>query len=179
MGKMDKSVIEKLMIRLIDGDDTAFNEIYALTSKQVFAVIFGIVKDQSLANDLTQDTFIKIKKSIGQYKPGSNGFAWILTIARNMALNEYRKRKHEVYVDFAAEEYKYGHYEMETKETPTLDLAKKILRENEFEVLTLHLMSDMKHKDIAKQLDKPLGTVLWLYNNALQKLKKALKEENK
>lgn len=170
---MDKKLLNNLLIRLVEGDNNAFNDIYNMTSNQVFAVIFGIVQDKGLAQDLTHDTFIKVKQNIGKYKPNTNGQAWILTIGRNIAINEYRRRKREVYTDFGVEEYKYaGSYEMDTKETPTLDLAKKVLKENEFEVLYLYLVAEMKHKEIAAHLGKPLGTVLWLYNTALGKLRK-------
>ena len=56
-------------------------------------------------------------------------------------------------------------------------IAKKILNSEELEIVLLYVVSGYKHREIAKILDKPLGTILWSYNNSIKKLKKALKDK--
>lgn len=53
----------------------------------------------------------------------------------------------------------------------------KVLSDGERQIVILHVVSGFKHREIAQMLDKPLGTVLWAYNNALAKLKKELEKE--
>lgn len=174
---MDKVQLDKLLIDLGQGDYSAFNEIYYMTSKSVFAVIYSVVKNQQQTEDLMQDTYVKLKKSIHLYKPGTNGLAWVLTISKNVALNEYKRRKREVFIDFNENPNQFGEYDIDMNETPMLDIAKKHLKESEYQILSLHLVSGLKHKEIAAQLDKPLGTVLWSYNNAIAKLKKLMNDQ--
>ena len=51
-------------------------------------------------------------------------------------------------------------------------IAKELLRPKEFEIVYLHLIEDLKFEDISKHINKPLGTVLWSYNNSIKKLRK-------
>lgn len=53
----------------------------------------------------------------------------------------------------------------------------KVLGEEERQIVTLHVISGFKHREIAEMLEKPLGTELWTYNNALAKLKRELRKE--
>lgn len=62
--------------------------------------------------------------------------------------------------------------------SPVTSAMNKVLNEDERQIVTLHAISGFKHREIADMLDKPLGTVVWSYNNALSKLKKELQKED-
>jgi RNA polymerase sigma-70 factor (ECF subfamily) len=62
--------------------------------------------------------------------------------------------------------------------SPLLSIIKNELNESEAQIITLHLVSGFKHREIADMLGKPLGTVLWTYKNALNKIKEKYKEED-
>lgn len=53
----------------------------------------------------------------------------------------------------------------------------KVLGDEERQIVTLHVISGFKHREIAEMMGKPLGTVMWAYNNALAKLKRAIQRE--
>lgn len=175
---MDKKLIDTYLISLKNGNDNAFDEIYNLTKKGVFSVALGIVKNYQVAEDIMQDVFIKVKQKINFYKEGTNGYAWILTIARNLSINEYNKLSRSEVVDFQENEYlTETNDNLESVNMPIFKIAKKVLNQSELQIVLLYSVDGYKHREIAKIMNKPLGSVLWSYNNAMKKLKKELSKE--
>lgn len=176
---LSKEELDSLMLRLQKGDEKAFEDIYNETRKGLFAFIFTICRNHETAEDMMQVTYIKLRKTIASYKAGANAYAWLYTIAKNTTLNEITRSKREVATDMEDGNAKYGYYTMEDTDTPIMTMMNKVLGDEERQIVTLHVLSGFKHREIAEMLDKPLGTVLWAYNNALSKLKKAIEKENK
>ncbi|MGD9901323.1 MAG: RNA polymerase sigma factor [Spirochaetales bacterium] len=168
---LDKNLLENNMQKMQTGSEEAFEVVYNITRKKVFFVILSIIKDYGLAEELMQDTYIKIRQTIGSYKIDTNASAWIITIAKNIAINAYNRRKHEVISADAENEYLFY---SKTEETVLNNMMlKKLLNhldEDERQIVILYSMG-YKHREIAKELQKPLGTVLWIYNKAIKKLK--------
>lgn len=168
-----KDKLEKEIFKLKNGNIDSLGTIYDLTSKGVFTFVLPIVKDSSIAEDIMQQTYIKIYENIESYKDGTNARNWILTIAKNLAINEFNKNKKMM--NFTFDEETYGIEGLtsidENKDTPTIQLANEILSPEEFNIVMLHLVGEYKHREISKMLNIPLGTVTWKYNNALQKLR--------
>ena len=176
---MDRTELDYLFTKLMHGDEDAFEKIYKETKRGVFSFVYSICNDYYTAEEMMQDTYIRIRSAINTYKPGGNALAWMFTIAKNLTLNEIAKRKKEVPTDL--EDPSLGPamtYTMPEEEDQTLvNLVKKVLNEEEQQIVMLHVISGFKHKEIAEMMKKPLGTVLWAYNNALKKLKKAYEKE--
>ncbi len=154
-------------------DDRAFELIYEQTKRGVFSIIIAIVKDKSQTEDLMQDTYIKMLKNIHSYQLGRNFNAWLLQIAKNIAIDYYRKNHQVSVYDPLEQSYVFDEAQTEEKkETPyEVEELIKPLDELERQVVLLHIVSDMKFKDIAQTIKKPLGTVLWIYNKSLKKMK--------
>ena len=89
-------------------------------------------------------------------------------------IHEMRNRIGEIIVEVFTPEKKNKDKEM----SPVTSAMNKVLNEDERQIVTLHAISGFKHREIADMLDKPLGTVVWSYNNALSKLKKELQKED-
>ncbi|MDY4788116.1 MAG: RNA polymerase sigma factor [Bacilli bacterium] len=175
---MAKEQLEECLRLLKKGNIDAITPIYQQMSKPVYTVAFAILKDEGLAQDVMEDTFLKVRSSINNYQEGTNPSAWILTIARNFALMEYRKRKKEVAFDPQEQDYIMGSYQFEYNEiNPALKQALQSLTDEEREIVLLHVIQEYKHREIATMLNKPLGTILWIYNKAMKKLKIALNKE--
>jgi len=146
----------------------SFDIFYNLTKNQVFYAIINIVRDKDLAQDLMQDTYIKFLEKIDQYKTGSNPYAYLSMIARNTAINTYNRQKRLVHSDELIESIPSPESALDDQDIfKILDLLDEI----EKEVVTLHIINDLKFREIAKILKKPLGTVLWIYNKAIKKLR--------
>ncbi len=158
----------------------AMNELYEHSKKGVYAFILATIKDYQLAEDIMQETYMKVYKSLGQYQANTNGINWILTIARNTALTTLEQRNREEQIDPQTESYRFPSVtETVMVSSPTIELAKKILDEQEQQIVYLYAIAEYKHREIAFMLDLPLGTVTWKYNEALKKLKKGLEGKNR
>ena len=146
-----------------------FDVFYRLTKQQVFFAILSIIKDQSLTEDLLQETYMKFLEKINNFKEGSNPYAYLTQIGRNLAIDLYNQRKKEI----RSEEI-FETIPAEEPEEETSDEIFKILDElndDEKEIVVMHAINDLKFREIADITKKPLGTVLWIYNKAIKKLK--------
>lgn len=170
---MDKKQINKYLICLQNGNINALDKIYELTKKAVFSVSLSIVNNYDEAQDLMHNTYLKINEKIHLYKKDTNGLAWILTITKNISINQSKKLARNVVTDFNDNEYLIQDVDR-TDNAPIFKVCKQVLTKDELIVVLLHCVSGYKHREIAELINKPLGTVLWIYNNSLKKLKKNL-----
>ena len=119
-------------------------------------------------------TFIKkgssIKLNISKYKKGTNGRAWILQIAKNLALDTLRKRYRTDNIDDVVIPYE------DQPMGEISDVMKKTLSLEEERIVTLHVLWGYKHREIAQILEIPVGTVTSKYKRAIKKMQDALKE---
>lgn len=170
MGRV-KQIIKELKVN----DYRSFDEFYGLTSKLVYYVIAEIIKNKQTIEDLMQETYLKFIQNINSVNPNHNPNAYLAQIAKNLAINEYNKQK-RIIVD---ESHFNNLKDPYVKEEAGIDLGIiNYLIGIEKEVVTLKLIGNLKFREIAEILDKPIGTVQWLYNEAIKKLRKKVGEEN-
>ena len=173
---MRKAEIDRLLYRIAEGDNRAFERLYEGTKRGVFSFLYTYFHHYTDTEDAMQTVYLNIKKGIGTYRFGSNGSAWILQIAKNHALNEIKKAKRITYTDEEAltNVSVDGGFDMGSSVMETME---RVLSEEEQRIVTLHVLWNYKHREIGEQLDCPTGTVTSKYKRAIEKLKKALKEE--
>ena len=168
--------LERKLQSLKNGDTSALAEIYEQTKRGVFMTAYSILRDKSRAEDIMQESYLRLKGGIHTYQNGTNGKAWINSIARNLALKEFNRQK--PLESLEDKEYLvFGKSGDRVAENDMLQTAFKILNTDERQIVILHAVEGFKNKEIAKIMKKPLGTVLWVYNKAIKKLQKALKED--
>ena len=91
--RLGQIVKEELFIQIAEGDMQALETMYYQTYKAVYGFILSILKNQYDAEDILQETYIKIKTGAHLYKPQGKPLAWIFTIARNLSYMKIRKDK--------------------------------------------------------------------------------------
>lgn len=169
--------LEKKVLKLKNGDASAFDYIYERTNRSVYFTIFRIVKDKMSAEDVLQDTYMRAISAIEQYREGTNFIGWLCSIGKSLALNRLKKYRREISTDFEAKAYKYG---TEEPELPyVFDIASKILSEDEYKIVMLCHVSGYKRREVSDMLGLPVGTVTWKNNEALKKLKSYLEKEDR
>ncbi|MEG1993466.1 MAG: RNA polymerase sigma factor [Oscillospiraceae bacterium] len=167
----DNALLEGYIIKTAQDDITAFEKLYNETKKIVFAYILSLNKDYFSAQDIMQDTFIKIKCHAKKYKPQGNPLGWILKIAKNEALMNFRIWKNETVVsDTENDKILNISVDPDFENRVLLQNALKVLNKKQKQVLFLHAVSGFKHREIAAILDIPIGTALYNYNQAVKKL---------
>lgn len=173
--------LNQLVKALQAGDMDVFDAIYEQTHRKVFFIILPILKDRSLCEDIMQDTYIRMLQSIGSYRE-KNFLSYLLTIAKNLAINEYNKRKRSVLteaIDDDRGDYSFtNHLEIQVEKADFIRDVLSILNPQERNVVLLYTLENLTHREIALILDKPLGTITWIYSKAIKKIKKKLKEES-
>lgn len=168
--------LDKFIKKFINGDASAFDEIYNRTRKSVYYVALSILRDKALAEDVMQTTYMRVLKNIQGYALGTNASAWIIKIAKNEAINIKKVRMREQSVDEYENVSLFGVSEPDTYGELT-DLAKRLLSDDEFSILMLVTACGYKRKEIAKMINLPIPTVTWKYQNALSKMRTALEKE--
>lgn len=171
--KKHLKVSDALIRKIANYDSIAFEQLYKEASGAVFGLAMSILRNYDDASDVVQNTFITIYEKAQDYQPEGKAMAWIFTITRNhayMILRNKAKHNHSDLDDV----YDVGvestiENELENEELITELLQE--LQEDERQIVVMHAMSNMKHKDIAKELDLPLSTVLSKYRRSIQKLK--------
>jgi RNA polymerase sigma-70 factor (ECF subfamily) len=168
---MTTKQLNDLVKKLQNGNMNVFDDVYYETKSVVYYTILAILKDKSLSEDIMQDTYLKSLEKIHSFKPHFSFKSWIVTIARNLALNEYNRRKRELSYDPNVDEYIFGTTESTSEKELIVKQMIETLKEDEREIVILHVIGDLKHREIAEIVGKPLGTVTWMYNQAIKKLK--------
>lgn len=159
---------ETLLREITEGKAGAFELLYTQFKGLVFSIALSVVKCRADAEDLCADTFLAIFKNPCAYRGGS-GKQYIATVARNKSLDLLRKRRRETLTDFAADENMYSH-EPEFNDSIIISAALKVLGDDERQI-TLMYNGGLKHREIAKVLNMPLGTVTYKYKIALKKMR--------
>ena len=96
----------RLMLQVRDGDAHAFEELMLRYQNRVLSLLAHLVGQRDLAEDLTQEVFLRVYRARGRYVPGAKFSTWLFTIANNVASNALRTkaRRHEVHLTPSASE---------------------------------------------------------------------------
>jgi len=162
---------ERLLLRISDGDQDAFRELYQRTSHAIYGFALSIVRNKYDAENVMHDAYLRIYSNAVSYKPMGKPMAWILTIVKNLCYS--RLREGNICGDIS--EYgnlSGGDHSDRTIEQMMLKEALDILAFEDRQIVVLHALTGMKHREIAELLDMPVGTVLSKYNRALRKMRK-------
>ena len=176
---MDKKLLNTLLVQMQAGDESSFEKLYNLTNKSIFTFVYSFVKQRETAEDLMQETFIKIKRFIQSYKPNTNASAWMLQIAKNLAYDHIKKYKQEKNIDLSEIDPPANQTHSPDTSLFLHDLMNKHLSLEDKQIVLLHDVHGYKNREIAQFLNLPLGTVLWKYNKAVKLLRKKYEEESK
>ena len=172
---------------LARGNKDSLKQIYESYVRLIYAVVYDVVKSREEAEDITSEFFIKLVRVAGGFRKGSPHKAWLVQIARNMAIDVLRKRQREV-LEFESEDddnregviestqAKDGGSPVEEQAVLAEDMrqAMKTLSHKEKEIVDLKLMGQFTFKEITELTGQPMGTVTWLYNQGITKLRRGL-----
>jgi len=176
----DQEMLEQLLERVALGDTKAFEVLYGKTRGAVYGLVLSILKSAQDAQDVTQDTFVKIWEAAGSYRSQGSPMAWVLTIARNLA--KTRLRQSARFGELTEAEWEAipaGAPAVTAEDRAVLQEALAILGDTERQIVLLHASSGLKHREIAALLEMPLPTVLSKYHRALKKMRIQLEGEKR
>lgn len=171
------SIDERLFARIAAGSQPAFQELYERAGSPVFSYALSLLRSRCDAEDAMQDTFLKIRAAAHLYQPRGKPMAWILTITRNICLMKFRQQARVAPNDPQDLREEPGLSLVENQEDRmVLKAAFAVLSQEERQIVMLHAVSGLKHREISEALELPLSTVLSKYNRGLKKLRRQLEE---
>lgn len=172
---------EELLRRVGSGDQDAFHQLYLSTDRTIYSFILSILKNPQDAEEIMQETYLKIWTSAASYHSQGKPLAWMFTIARNLCYMKFRDQKKQADIgldELNGEELGEVCLPLEQMtDAIVLKAALEILKEDERQIVLLHASAGLKHREIASSLQMPLATVLSKYNRAMKKLQQYLREE--
>lgn len=186
---MKKLTLPQLVEQLKHGDENAFNELYDRYYKLVRYIAFQLSKNHADAEEITQEVFLQVLRSIDSLRDVNQFKAWISRITYSKAKMQFRKHKDRgiddelVDVLNKKEEDRYDFVPMKnmhyTSDKEVLDNCLLNLKENFREVLILYYFSQLSIKEIAELTQTPVGTVKSRLLYAKQYLKDEVEEYEK
>jgi RNA polymerase sigma-70 factor (ECF subfamily) len=176
---------EDLARRLQQRDPRAMGDLYDRFGRLVFSVILSIVRDAATAEDLVQETFLRVWNRIQAFEAGRGALGpWLLAIARNRAIDHIRStssRMDRNSFEFDAREHPSLFVDME-RDVVNTDHARMIrkaiekLNENQRKVIELAYYEGLSQTEMAEKMGQPLGTVKTWVRTALKNLRDELGE---
>lgn len=180
-----------LLNNYLSGDRSAISELIERHSKRVRSYIGMMVKDDDIADDIFQETFIKAVKVIdeGRYTDSGKFLSWVLRIAHNRVLDHFRREKSSRQINEAEAGYdvigtmrfsepttedEMVHSEIEQTIRQLIDL----LPEEQQEVVRLRYYSKLSFQEIAEQTEVSINTALGRMRYALINLRRMIQEKN-
>ena len=171
---------EELAKRLQQRDPQAMADLYDRFGRLAYSVILAIVRDAGVAEDLVQETFLRVWNRMNAFEAGKGALGpWLLAIARNRAID---------YIRSVQSRMQRNTYEFDVREHPSLfvDMEKDVLNtdsarvirkalekltENQRKVIELAYYEGLSQSEMAERMGQPLGTVKTWVRTALQLLR--------
>jgi RNA polymerase sigma-70 factor (ECF subfamily) len=169
-----------LIARMQEGSEVAFNRIYERYQEALHGVIFAIVKNEDVAQEILQDVFIKIWKNAESYDSNSGRFfTWILNIARNASVDYLRSKRHknslknlsaDNFVDIIVSNNNLD------EETNSMFLKEWVdkLEPMCIKIIDIIFFKGFTFKDGAEELDMPSGTLKTRHRKCLNSLRQMM-----
>lgn len=182
---------EHLIAAYAKGNNQAFDTLLHRHKDKLFSYILRIVKSQELADDIFQETFVKIISTIqqGRYAEAGKFAAWMTRIARNIIVDYFRQNKAQTLVSIDNDEIDVlnrkdladSNIEDSLVESQTLADVRELVRElpdTQREVIDMRFYRNMSFKEIADSTNVSINTALGRMRYALLHLRRLAKEKN-
>jgi len=163
------TAVDTLIQRCLHGDQAAWNDIVRLYWRKVFNVAYKFVGKHDEAEDLTQDIFLKVFRSLGTFDRRANFQTWLISVSRNLCIDHYRSvRKERETIDRGVDAAELSPVSVETSpyaaveqqdRVALLRMALQALPETLRTAVVMRDIQELSYQEIAERLALPEGTV--------------------
>lgn len=180
----------ELIAQYRSGNEAAFDLLVDRYQSKLYTTIFLIVKDQAIAEDLLQEVFVKVVKTLNSDKYNEEGKfqPWVMRIAHNLAIDHFRKAKRYPMIQmedgsniFNSLRFAEETFEDRQMRDETIELVKRLIEElpeAQKQVLVMRHYLDLSFQEIADQTGVSINTALGRMRYALIHLRKKMKHLN-
>lgn len=150
----------KLILGASQGDEDAFRELYDITHKKIYFYMYRLLKDRETAEDIMVETYTEVWRGAKNFRGDSRVTTWIMSIARNLAMNHFKKVKnHDNIDDFTNLSIDPEPDSERLDRNKVLKKAMSVLSDKHREVLDMVFFHDMNYQEVSEILDIPVSTV--------------------
>lgn len=180
MQPISKYSEEELVALLRDRNQSAFSYLYDNYAAALYGVIFRMVEDTPLAEDILQDAFIKIWNNFAQYDHTKGRlFTWMMNITRNLTIDTLRSKGYKKQKKISQDENSVTDYRdksLNEASFDTIGLRKQLqyLKPDQKIIIDLAYYNGYTQEEISKEMNIPLGTVKTRMRTAIIELRKLL-----
>uniref|UniRef100_A0AB33INA3 Sigma-70 family RNA polymerase sigma factor n=1 Tax=Prevotella sp. GTC17253 TaxID=3236793 RepID=A0AB33INA3_9BACT len=192
MNYLQEMTDEDLALRYVDGDNRAFDELLSRNQSKLFSYILFVVRDREIADDIFQETFVKVICKLQEKKYTTSGkfSAWLIRIAHNIIMDRYRSQKTEKIVEPTSDNDLSNLYAQQALTSnienyyvyqQTLNEVKQIMNllpAPQREVVFMRYYQDLSFKEIAELTNVSINTALGRMRYALLNMRRMAKEHN-
>jgi RNA polymerase sigma-70 factor (ECF subfamily) len=180
--------LERLLLRMSSRDEAAFKKLHAATRRKLFFTILPLVKRSYLAEEILQEAYVRIWMNAGAYRPGlSTPMVWMITIARNLAIDTARKSTREFHFDASAlsgipaeDPTALESMEIRENESDTVKLQQRILcalhalePTRRHMVIAAYLYGESRHR-LSERYGVPVNTIKTQIRRALLEVRASI-----
>lgn len=174
--------LERLIAAVATGDRAAFRQLYQATSAKLYGVALRVLQRRALADECLQEVYVRVWHAAPRYASDKGAvMTWLITIARNRALDLKRRERPATSLDDAPEVADLGDEALDalalTEQASDARRLKACLEQLEAEpkrCVLLAFWQGLTHEELASRLDRPLGTIKSWVRRSLLRLKDCL-----
>jgi RNA polymerase sigma-70 factor, ECF subfamily len=175
VGDETEQDLQQLLAATASGDVSAFERVYDTFERPVYSVALRAVGDQQKAEEVVQDTFLKVWRSASAFDPEKgSGAGWIFTIARRAAIDLFRREQRTPIPSEKTEDASVPDGTEEMWAGWQVNLALSMLPEEQRRPVDLSVIAGFTHAEVARELDIPIGTVKTRIYGGLKKLRHSI-----
>ena len=169
------AALDAMLAGIAAGDPQALEQLYRPTRTSVYAFALSVLKDPQDAEDVLHDCYVAVWHGAAGYRSQGKPLAWLITVARNLCLQQIRRQKKTAGGPAGDWELSLPDERgLSPEDRSILSACMEQLSEQERQIVALHAVSGFKHREIAALLELPLSTVLSKYHRAIKRLKQHL-----
>lgn len=177
----DPSTLPRLLEQVSGGDRAAFRALYEATAPKLFGVVLRITSNRAIAEEVLQETYVKIWQNAERYLPeAGQALAWLTTIARNRAIDRLRSERVDRFQDVGDDnvmERLPGPPGDDVGARESLRVCLSELDEESRHCVVLAYCSGYSREELAEKFKRPVGTIKTLLFRSIKVLRSCLERE--
>lgn len=171
---MESKDIKEIILLIKEKNSLGFDLLYRHYFRFLFSVAYSVLNNEDDSYDVIQSVMLRLYMLDEKLFPSEHEMGWLKTVVKNEALMKLRKEKATVPLENVAELPTQDQKIDDFVDMEQFNALAATLNERQRKVVTMKIMGDMTHKEIARILSIPIGTVQWLYSTSIKKLQRAM-----
>ena len=171
---MQSNDIKKILALVKEKNPSGFDLLYQHYFRFLFSVAYSVLNSEKDSYDVIQSVMMRLYQLDQNLFPSSHELSWLRTVVKNEALMYLRREKSTAPLEETAD---FPVLDQKIENFVDMDAIYQLiapLNERQKKVVSMKILGDMAHKEIAQMLSVPIGTVQWIYATSIKKLRRSL-----